>query len=249
MHRDLLPATGRALDVACGRGRHACCWRLRGIDAPICQDTCLGGVGNVLARAEVCHDTLVDLTGEEAFETPDDLPSGPAVRRASCDVGDRRLVEPYTDDDGSIEGSVGLSVATTIEAVPAGGPSGRGRERTGTAELREGGFRTNPVGVVAEEDEHLGRGAGADPEALAEGGRRLSCESVEVPVVDRDFLGEGDPSAGERSECVFGGRGGRVEGARSVSSPVLSTMRCRPAPAGARRSGRSRCWPRRESVV
>ena len=105
----------------------------------------------MLARAEVCHDTLVDLTGEEAFETPDDLASGPAVRRASCDVGDRRLVEPYTDDDGSIEGSVGLSVATTIEAVPAGGLSGRGRERTGTAELREGGFRTNPVGVVAEE--------------------------------------------------------------------------------------------------
>ena len=27
------------------------------------------------------------------------------------------------------------------------------------------------------------------------------------------------------------------------------TMRCRPAPAGARRSVRSRCWPRRESVV
>ena len=31
--------------------------------------------------------------------------------------------------------------------------------------------------------------------------------------------------------------------------PVLSTMRGRLAPAGARRSGRSRCWPRRESVV
>ena len=30
------------------------------------------------AHAEVCHNTLVDFTGEEAFEAPDDLASGPA---------------------------------------------------------------------------------------------------------------------------------------------------------------------------
>ena len=30
---------------------------------------------------------------------------------------------------------------------------------------------------------------------------------------------------------------------------TLSTMRCMPAPVGARRSGRSRRWPRRERVV
>ena len=35
----------------------------------------------------------------------------------------------------------------------------------------------------------------------------------------------------------------------TIESPVLSTRRCRPAPAGARRSERSRCWPRRERVV
>jgi hypothetical protein len=32
-----------------------------GIGAPICQDTRLDGLGNVLARAEVSHATLVDL--------------------------------------------------------------------------------------------------------------------------------------------------------------------------------------------
>ena len=170
-----------------------------------------------MARAEVRHDTVVDLAGEEAFETPDDLASGPAISGASCNVVDCRLVEPYTDDDGSIEGGVGLSVATTIEPVPAGGHAGRGRDWTRAAELRESGFRANPVGVMAEEDEHLSRGAGADPEALTEGGRRVGRESVEVTVVHGDFLGEGDPAAGERSEGVFGGRGGRVEGTRSVS--------------------------------
>ncbi len=33
----------------------------------------------------------------------------------------------------------------------------------------------------------------------------------------RDFLGEGDPAAGERPKGVLGGRCGRVEGARSKS--------------------------------
>ena len=37
----------------------------------------------MLARAEVCHDSLVDLAGEEAFEAANDLTLGPAVRRAA----------------------------------------------------------------------------------------------------------------------------------------------------------------------
>ena len=36
-------------------------------------------------------------------------------------------------------------------------------------------------------------------------------------VVYRNFLGESHPAAGERPEGVFGGRGERVEGARSES--------------------------------
>ena len=36
-------------------------------------------------------------------------------------------------------------------------------------------------------------------------------------VVYRNFLGESHPAAGERSEGVFGGRGERVDGARSES--------------------------------
>ena len=69
-----------------------------------------------MARSIVCHDPLVDLAGEEAFEAPDDLACGPAASSPSCDVVDGRLVESHADDDGSIEGGVGLSVATPIEA-------------------------------------------------------------------------------------------------------------------------------------
>ena len=140
-----------------------------GTDAPICQDTRSGGLDDLSAWAEIGHNALVDLASEETFQAPDDLSLGSAVRRAACDVVNGRLMVPHADDDGSIEGGVGLSVAASIEAVPAGGHPGRDRDRARAAELREGGVRTNPVRVIAEDDQQLGRGVGAHPEALTEG--------------------------------------------------------------------------------
>ena len=107
-------------------------------------------------------------------------------------------MESHADDDGAIEGGVGVAVAASIEAVPAGGHPGRGRDRARAAELRERGFRTNPVGIIAEDDQQFGRGVGAHTEALAEGRCCLGCEAREVLVVYRNFLGESDPAAGKR---------------------------------------------------
>ena len=87
-----------------------------------------GGLDDFLASAEIGHDALVDLASEETFQAPDDLSLGSAVRRAACDVINGRLMVPHADDDGSIEGGVGVSVAASIEAVPAGGPPGRCRD-------------------------------------------------------------------------------------------------------------------------
>ena len=169
--------------------------RFAGIDAPICQDIPLGGTRDGLARAEVCHDTVEDLAGEEAFETPDDLASGPTVRGPSRDVVEGRLVVPHADDDGAIEGRIGLSVPASIEAVPAGGDPRRSGDGTRATEFRNGGFRANPVGVIAEEDQHRRRGIGPHPEARSEGGRRRGGESREVRLVRRDFFGQGGPAA------------------------------------------------------
>ena len=98
-----------------------------GTDAPMCQDTRSGGLNDLLASAEIDHDALVDLSRKEAFEAPDDLTFGSAIGGASGDVVAGRLMVPHADDDGSIEGGVGVSVAASIEAVPAGGHPGRGR--------------------------------------------------------------------------------------------------------------------------
>ena len=110
----------------------------------------------------------------------DPRPVAPCVVRRMRRSGG---MESHADDDAAIECGVRLSVATPREAVPAGGSPGRGRDRTRAAQLRDGGFRVNPVWVIAEEDEHFGRRAGADTEARTEGGRRLSRQSREVPVV------------------------------------------------------------------
>ena len=126
----------------------------------MCQDTRSGGLNDLLASAEIGHDALVDLSRKEAFEAPDDLAFGSAIGGASGDVVAGGLVESHADDDGAIEGGVSVAVAASIEAVPAGGHPGRGRDRARAAELREG---TNPVGVIAEDDQQLGRGVGAAP--------------------------------------------------------------------------------------
>ena len=79
----------------------------------------LAALGDGLACAEVCHDALVDLSRKEALKASDDLACGPAIGGASGDVVAGWLVESHADDDGSIEGGVGL-----------GGGAGRWSSRT-----------------------------------------------------------------------------------------------------------------------
>ena len=106
----------------------------------------------LLARAEVCHDALIDLPSKKAFEAPDDVPFGPSIRPASDDIVDRRLVIAHPDHDGSMEGGVRLSVAAPIEAVSIGGHPGGGGDGTRAAELGKGGFRANPLRVIPEDN-------------------------------------------------------------------------------------------------
>ena len=129
------------------------------IDAPIYQDTCSSGLGVV-------------------FEASNDLSRGPTIGGAACDVVDGRLVEPH----------LGLAVAASIPAMSASGHPRGGRDRTRAAELRKGGVRANAGGVVAEKDQQLGGGVGTDPEALAQGGRRLGRESRKVESCSLDSI-------------------------------------------------------------
>ena len=126
--------------------------RATGSDAPICQDGRSGGFTELLARAEVSHDALIDFPSENACKASDDVPFRPSIRPASDDIVDRRLVIAHTDHDGSMEGGVRLSVAAPIEAVSTGGHPGGGGDGTRAAERGKGGFRANPLRVIPEDN-------------------------------------------------------------------------------------------------
>jgi len=66
-------------------------------------------------------------------------------------------VIPHSDDHDPIQGSIGLSVASPIEAM-AVRFAARGWNRTDAAEFGESGLGTDAFGIVADEDEHLGGG-------------------------------------------------------------------------------------------
>ena len=67
------------------------------------------------------------------------------------------------DDDGPVEGGVGLAVAAAVQPMPGGHPGG-GRDRCNPTEPGEGRFGLDSFGVVAGDDKHLGGDVGADPE-------------------------------------------------------------------------------------
>ena len=136
-----------------------------------------------------------------------------------------------------MEGGIRLSMAPPIESMSTGGHAARGGDRTGAAECGEGGFRANPLGIVPEDNQQGGRGVGADGEALAEGGRRLGGESLEVPVRRRNFAGEGQPATGKGPECVLPGGDGGVEWTRSKSCAARDGARSGSACRGSRSTG------------
>ena len=63
-------------------------------------------------------------------------------------------------------------------------------------------------------------------------------------VVYRHFLGESHPAAGEGPEGVLGGRGGRVDGARSESGAAREQ-----AVIGEVVEGFSQCWRQRTGAL
>src|ERR1700730_7605742 len=93
-----------------------------------------------------------DLT--EALETADDLHFTFAVCFAFFDVIESRLVISHPDDRDAIQGSIGLPVASPVEAMSVCS-SARGWNRTGAAEFGESRLGTDAFGIVPDEDEHL----------------------------------------------------------------------------------------------
>ena len=108
----------------------------------------------------------------------------------------------HADDHDPVERRVGLAVAAAEEPMPVRDPA-RGGNRAGAAQLRKRGVGSDPGGVVAGNDHHLGRRVGTNPEHLAQGRRRPPGEGVERLVVVADLGRQCAPTCGERPQGVF----------------------------------------------
>lgn len=73
----------------------------------------------------------------------------------------------HAHDDGAVEGRVSLAVPTPVEPV-ANGFAGRRWDGAYPAQLGPRSLGTDPVGVVAGDDEHLGGGVGAYAECCSQ---------------------------------------------------------------------------------
>src|SRR6266536_114697 len=112
---------------------------------------------------EVGAEGVVDFAGEVAFEAADDVAFGQSLSDAFLQVGLGAFAVGEADDDDAVQGGVGVAVTAAVEAVFVGAAAA-GLDRGDTAEVGEGGFAVQPVGVVTGGGQQLGGGIGADTE-------------------------------------------------------------------------------------
>src|SRR5262245_31178969 len=136
---------------------------------PLCVKSLLRGSGNryplflggSLLGGVVLEERVVDLPGNEALQTTDDVLLGQSLRRAPRQVVDRRLMPAEPHDHDAVERSVGLPVAATVETMSMRHAARRG-DRTRPTQLREGRLGSDPPGIVAGDDEQLRGRVGPD---------------------------------------------------------------------------------------
>ncbi len=126
-----------------------------------------------MARLRDAHGVLLRFAGGE--ET------------IAVELGARVVAEAAHRDP--VERTVGVAVASAVEAVPVG-LAGRGGDRRDTAEVSERGRAVDPVGVVADGGEQLPGDIGRDTEHRDQGGCGLGDELVEVIVEIGDVVTE-----------------------------------------------------------
>src|SRR4051812_2251419 len=78
----------------------------------------------------------VDLAGDEPFEAADDLALRQSFSEALAEIGECRRMTAHADDHDTVEGGVGLPIATAVQPVAGRHPAGGG-DRTDPAQFRK----------------------------------------------------------------------------------------------------------------
>src|SRR5438309_7854759 len=144
---------------------------------------CWLGWGEV---GEVGAEGVVDLAGDVALETADDLFLVEAFGGAAFGVGAGAGAAAEPADGDQVERAVCFAVAAAIEPV-SGGAAGRGGDRAGAAEASEGGLVAESFDVLAGADEELAAVLGGDAEQACCPWRGGGDEPGEVRVEQADL--------------------------------------------------------------
>jgi hypothetical protein len=152
-----------------------------------------------------------DFADDLSLEAADDVAFAEAFHCASGDVVDRGLVEPHPDDHGAVDRGVQLSVAAVIDPVPPRGHPRRCGDGADPGKFRQRCFGADAFGVVADDDEDLGRGVDADSERLDELRGDPQDEFLDHRLELCDLSVESEPAACEGAECVADAVVGRFE--------------------------------------
>ena len=105
---------------------------------------------------------VVDLAGDEAFQAAGGFASGVVFSELLVHIGLGARVAAFPGGGDDVDSPVGLPVPASVEPVPLGFAGGS-RQRRHPAQHRERGFAVHPAGVVADGEQYLAGGLGADP--------------------------------------------------------------------------------------
>lgn len=94
-----------------------------------------------------------------------------------------------SDDDYAVHGSVGLSMPDAQEPMAMRDPT-RGGNRTGSTAPREGRLRTDPRGIIARSNQHLGDTVHPGSEVRTQGGHGRLSKLIQQGIVAGDLPGE-----------------------------------------------------------
>jgi len=87
------------------------------IEAPMCQECCLGGHRHGIASPMIGQEPVVDLARNEALQAADDVSFTETLSRSARHVVHRGLMPPHAHGHDPVESRVGLAMAAAKESV------------------------------------------------------------------------------------------------------------------------------------
>src|SRR5215212_997490 len=145
----------------------------------------------------------VDLAGDVALQTADDLAFAETFDGSSLHVVPGGWWVAHADDGDDVKGAVSGPVAAAAETVPAAGASAAGRLWGDAAEFGKGCLVPDPVGVVAGGGEELAGDLDADPGQFDQCWGGDPDEALDLVVEGFDLGVERLPAAGQVSQCCL----------------------------------------------